>query len=240
MMGRINKTYIFNRMELAILFSLKGMKELYGFDLNVSGTVDKGRVNQSLFELSRKSVIVCDNKIVKIQEDIDNLLNVIMSAKKIVFFADKMKEKPEQSFYIGEQIVNVCIFGQTGENVRVELISEEELPEKLVQKGFYLEQIIENDFGYFKDEIISDSELMDIVERGFRSDKNQVWDQSEIKACLIIMSIFTRKKEEQILLFSRNMEDYIAISDMCGHRIYEYSQQKLFQVIAECFGGGNR
>ena len=57
-MERTESVYILKDMELALLLSLSGMKELYGFKMNDVQNPDRTAVYQTLFELEKSGFLI--------------------------------------------------------------------------------------------------------------------------------------------------------------------------------------
>ena len=57
-MERTESVYILKDMELALLLSLSGMKELYGFKMNDVQNPDRTAIYQTLFELEKSGFLI--------------------------------------------------------------------------------------------------------------------------------------------------------------------------------------
>lgn len=236
MTEQINKAFFIKKTELEILLAIKGTKELFGFQLGTQGKMEQGQLNQHLFEMTRKEIVYAEKNKILINPEIELLVKQIIDAEKMLVLSEKAEKYPEWCIYVGKEAVSIQLCGQYDDIVRLEKIILSDLPNWIVSAGFRMEQILK-DSTLYQQEQIECQELEELAENSFKKEKNEVLVQNGICACLLMFSMITQKKEQQILLCSKGMEDYITVSNGVVDDIYAYSERKLLYVICECIGG---
>ena len=222
-------------MEFKILLAMKGVNELYGFFMKEQENTDRFQVNKRLFEMAKKEIVFADDNKFLMNQDIEVMLNQIIDAEKMVIFSEKSAERPESCIYVGKEAVCIQLCGQNDDIVRLERVALSDLPEKIVESGFCVEQLLADDTLY-REEKITCPEIAEIAWKSFGKEKNEILKQNGVNACLLIFSMTTKQKEQQVLLIGSGMEDYITVSNGSIDDVYIYSEKKVFHIINQCIG----
>lgn len=138
----VTKAYYLKSNELKILLALKGMKELYGFKFGDDKELDRVQIHQALFEMHKRELVYTDGEKLRLIPDIDEIVKNICKASRVLILSESEGRYPEQCVYIADKAVCVQIIGENKENIRLENIEKEYLPEWLTDAGGNLDQLI--------------------------------------------------------------------------------------------------
>lgn len=231
-MGQSDKAYYLKNLDLAILLSLKGMKELYGIKMNSIQNPNRAMIYQTLFALERDKIIYADGGRIKIQPELDSILEDIKSAGRMLLYISVPSAYPDQCIYLGREAVLVSAYGTIGELYRIERISLESLPEKICECGFCLEELI-GVTGFMEDEEAVNPVLEAHAEHLFDQEcsglKTEEW--GNVLACLRMISLKDRQCIRQYLLLHDKIQDYVSVTDDYDTRLYVYTGKKVTDIL---------
>lgn len=232
-MGQSNKAYYLKNLDLAILFSLKGMKELYGIKMNRIQNPNRAMIYQTLFALEKDRIIFAGSCGIAIQPDLNSILEDIKNAEKMLLYISVPSAYPDQCIYLGRGAVLVSAYGTMGELYRIERISLESLPERIYECGFCLKELIDES-PFLDDTEIGNPILEEQAERLFEQEcsmlKEKEW--GTVTACLRMISLQDRQCIRQYLLLNDKIQDYISVTDDYETRLYIYTEKRVLDILA--------
>ncbi len=231
-MVQSDKAYYLRNLELALLLSIKGMKELYGIRMDNVQNPDQSLIYQALFELEKKRFICIDKGNVMIYPELDQMLDDIKNAERMLLYVNRCTEYPDQCIYLGINAVFISAYGTTGDMKRIESITLNLLPEKICEYGFHLEEMV-GDQGLLKKAEIENLELKEQTEALFNREFNKLEEDEwgNITDSLKVLSLKNRKYVKQYLLIKDKIYDYFSITDEQLSHIYVYSRKKVIDVL---------
>jgi len=230
-MGQTDKAYYLKNLDLAILLSLKGMKELYGIKMDKVQNPNRAMIYHTLFTLEKEQIISLGNGGIEIWPELDSILEDIKNAGKMLLYISIPSLYPDQCIYLGKKAVLVSPYGTMGEMYRVERISPESLPERICERGFCLEELIGAP-GFLEDTEVVNPVLEGQAEHLF--DKKCSASEEEwgaVTACLKMISLQERKCIRQYLLLNDKIQDYISVTDDEETRLYAYTEKKVIDIL---------
>ncbi len=231
-MERTESVYILKDMELALLLSLSGMKELYGFKMNDVQNPDRTAVYQTLFELEKSGFLIFrGNGEMEISPETEAVLENIRNAGKILLYCSMEAKYPEQCIYLGDEAVFVCACTVPGGRYRIRRVLREELPEEICACGFWLEGFVD-DQSLYKEERIENAGLEKKAEELFERAPS-IWREETgcITDCLRVVSPDNRRCIRQYLLMKEGLNDYFAVTDKDGTTLYGYAGRKVVEAL---------
>lgn len=231
-MNQSDKAYYLKNLELALLLSIKGMKSLYGFKMEDIRQPAKAAIYQTLFELEKKELIeVGGDKAIRIYPELDQILEDIKNAERMLLYICRASEYPDLCIYLGNRAVLVSSYGTAGDINRIQSVPEDELADKICENGFSLEEIV-SDESLFIEEPIEDPELEEkavlLFPEDFAGLEDKAW--GNIVSSLKMISLESREYQKQYLLMKGGLHDYFAVTDekTC---IYPYSKKIILETL---------
>lgn len=231
-MGQNDKAYYLKNLELSLLLSVKGMKELYGIKMDNIQSADQSLIYQTLFELEKKKLISVNKENVMIYKELDEILEDINSAEKMLLYTNRFSEFPDQCIYLAGRAVAVSAYGAVRGMNRIESISLSYLPEKICKCGFYIEELI-SDQSLFEKNEIDNPELKAWADTLFAKEPIS-FSETEwgtITNCLKLFSLNNRKCIKQYLLVRDRLNDYFLVTDEQTSLIYSYSKKRVIDIL---------
>ena len=231
-MDQKDKAYYLKDIELSLLLSVKGMKELYGIKMDNIENPDQLLVYQTLFELEKKKLIYVNKGNVMIYKELDEILEDISSAEKILLYSNRYSEYPDQCIYLSGRAVAVSAYGAVRGMNRIESISLSYLPEKICECGFYIEELI-SDQSLFEKADINNAELKTRADILFAKESILLSETEwgTITNCLRLFSLNNRKCMKQYLLVRDQLKDYFLVTDEQTSLIYSYSKKRVIDIL---------
>lgn len=241
-MNRQDKAYYLQNMELALLLSIKGMNAFYGFLMETIKKPEQAAVYRALFDLEKKEMILVDgNRKVRIVPELDQLLEEIKGAGRLLLYTDRLSEFPDQCIYLGNDgAVIVSAYGTTGMMNRLEMVCREALADKICENGFRLKEII-NDESLPAGKRIEEQELEEMAERFFLNDtpyEAADWGKAVRRLKLIGLKngLKSGENQKQYLLIRDRLNDYFAVTDETTS-IYPYSGKLIVETLKKDLTG---
>ena len=238
-MMQVTKAFYLKTIEFKILLALKGMKEIFGFKLCGEDDIAQAQVNQAIFELNKKGIVFAENNKLILIPEMNELLDAISQADRILIMSDCEGRYPEQCVYIADRAVSLQIAGQNKELVRLERIDSEVLPEWLMEVGGKLEQII-TDESFYEEQPAERPGLRHLATELFEKQRELVFEQKKVKVCFEVISLMTRKRMSMIFLYNDEIYDYIVVTNGIQSEVYPYSMKKLHQMLVRCMEGESK
>ncbi len=242
-MNQQDKAYYLQNMELALLLSVKGMNVFYGFLMDTIKKPEQAAVYRALFDLEKKELIsVDDNRKVTILPELDQLLEEMKAAKRLLLYTDRFSEFPDQCIYLGDGGgVFVSSYGTTGMVNRLEMVCREALADKICENGFCLKEMI-NDESLFTEKQIRVQELEEMAERFFLHDlipfEEADWGKAVRRLKLVCLKngLKSGENQKQYLLIRDRLNDYFAVTDETTC-IYPYSGKLIMETLKKDLTG---
>lgn len=230
-MSQNDKTYYLKDLELALLLSIKGMKELYGIKMEHIKNPPKTLIYQTLFELEKKELISGNKGKVVIDKRLNQLLDSISNAEKILYYTNRLLKYPDQCIYLSDRAVAVSVYGTVGDMKRIESVSLSRLPEKLCEYGFQMEEVI-SDRSLFEEIEIENPKLAALAEMLF-SRAPAIINENEWGTITNCMKLFSVKNgcKKQYLIAKEGFNDYFIVTDEKMSFIRPYSKKTVIDTL---------
>lgn len=232
-MGIDDKAYYLKNIELALLLSIKGVKTLYGFKMNNIQNPDPKLIYQTLFELEKKNIVSFqDKENITIYSGLNQILDNIKNAEKMLLYIDIRAEHPDQCIYLGDRAVFISTYGAMQNMNRIESISIDSLAEVIYERGFCLEEILSDQILFNEKEIMNPdlTEKADVLfGKEFGGLEEDEW--KIMTDCLRIYSLKDNKCIKQYLLIKDKLNDYFSVTDEKGSSIFAYSKKTLIDTL---------
>lgn len=230
---RQDKAYYLKSVELALLLSLKGVKELYGFRMEQADAPDTETVYRAVFALEQQRLITVDAaKRIVMAPDVDRLTDAIAGAEQMLLYTSRDPGRPQQCIYVGSGAVMVTPGGTHNDMHRIRQIPREELAGELWEQGFRIDELL-------SDECLYSAEELDLPEQAARAAhlldeadvrmEDAAWDG--ITDCLRLYRLRDRTCIRQYVLMRDTLRDYFAAADREGSRIYPYSRRIVVDTL---------
>lgn len=230
------KTYFLKNPEVAVLLSVKGMKELYGIRMENIRNPDRSVVYRTLFELEKNGLISLEEGRIVVRPELELMLEDIRDAEVMLSYTSAASEYPDQCIYLGRQAVLVSSYGTAGKISRLEGIELGRLPERIYECGFCLEEM-HGGLNPGTGSVDADTVLIGQAERLFGREYGTLRkeDWGIAASCLRMFSIRDRRCVRQYLLLKDRLWDYISVTDEDVTSLYDYSKEKLIEILTDDF-----
>lgn len=226
------KAYYFKDLELALLLSIRGMKELFGMKINNIQNLNQKLIYQTLFELEKKEFIAVQKEHVTVDKKLNMILETISNAEKMFWYTNRFSKYPDQCIYLADRAVAVSVYGTIGGMYRIESILLSHLPEKICEYGFYIEEIVSNQ-SLLRETKVEEQELKMQAEILFWKEATALAENDWGRAtnCLKLFSLKNRKCLKQYLTVKDKLKDYLTVTEKERTFVYIYSRQKVIDII---------
>lgn len=237
-MDQNDKAYYLKDLELALFLSLKGMKELYGFRMKHIQSPEPAHIYQTIFELKKENLLTVhksqnhEKEQITINPEMDQILDSIKDAEKILLYYNRQSEHPDRCIYLGDMAVLISAYGMSGNMNLIESVPVDALPETVCECGFCIEGLLEDE-SIYQEEEINNPALQEKADALFDKDFGTL-DKSEwgsVTDCLKLISVKSRKCIRQYLLVKDGLNDYFTVTDQEGSRVYMYSRKKVVDTL---------
>ena len=239
-MMNVDKAYYLKDLELAVLLSMKGMDELYGFRMKQVRHPKTEDVYETLFALSKRGLLTfreeegneSDRKRIIIEPDLDAMLEIITEAENVLIYSSERRDHPSRCIYLGKCAVFVS--GADGVINRVSACRMEALPEMICECGFWPDELAGGSDVAPGEPMGGGCDgaggiLPDMIREDAVTDRLK-WVSVEDKQCV-----------RQYLLIRDGLYDYCAVTDRDGrhiesclsHRIPELLRRDLSAVFSD-------
>ena len=237
-MDQNDKAYYLKDLELALFLALKGMKELYGFRMKNIQNPKLELIYQSIFELKKENLLSVQKsqshkkEQFAIKPELDQILDTIKNAEKILMYFNRQSERPDRCIYLGDRAVLISAYGISGNMNRLESVSVSMLPDTICECGFCIEELL-NDESIYKEEEIEHPALRKRVDALFDKEFGTLDDGEwgDITDCLKLISVKSRQCIRQYLLIKDGLNDYFSLTDKEGSHIFMYSRKKVIDTL---------
>ena len=205
---RQDKAYYLKSVELALLLSLKGVKELYGFRMEQADAPDTETVYRAVFALEQQRLITVDAaKRIVMAPDVDRLTDAIAGAEQMLLYTSRDPGRPQQ-------------------------IPREELAGELWEQGFRIDELLSDECLYSAEELDLPEQAARAARLLDEADvrmEDAAWDG--ITDCLRLYRLRDRTCIRQYVLMRDTLRDYFAAADREGSRIYPYSRRIVVDTL---------
>lgn len=232
-MEQIVKAYYIQEIELAVLLTALGQKQLYGYKLQSIDTVEDQQIDQALFAMARKKIITPGADSLIISGEYRSLLQGIMNASQLFVAADREQKYPELYLYMSDKVVVLQSHGQSGTMLKLEMWERSEAVERLMEWGFRIQSSLQESALYYGKESANKTDSPEFYDLN----KEQLLGKREINLLLLDLDIAKRRKNGQILVLRDGVEDQIIVEDQKEMIRYHYSVQRMTEVLSQHMGG---
>lgn len=236
MTDRIEKAYYLKEKELEVLLSIKGVRELYGFRMDVNGAVDRKELHRVLFGMAKKNMLSLSDGQFRIDEGVEAVLEDMAGAGNVLILTGG-PEYPECCIYAGQNLVLVRLLGRNGKIYRMESMDRREAGLKLREYGWMVPGLLDKT-PVCQEEGEQHQQMRKLAGMLYGQEKESISRREEVRRCLMQYSAFQGKKIRQLLIISGVLEDYITVSDGQQDEVYLYSDKKAEELLGQLLGGG--
>lgn len=240
-MDQNNKAYYLTDLELALFLSLKGMKELYGFRMKNIQNPEPQLIYQAIFELEKTKLLsireagevrTYDKVKIVINPELDQILDSIKNAKKMLLYFNRQSEYPDRCIYLGDRAVFISAYGVTGNMNLIESVTISVLPETVCECGFCIEELLDDE-SIYREEELEYPELQEkadaLFNKAFSTLEKAEW--GNVTNCLKLISVKSGKCIRQYLLVRDGLHDYFTATDQEGSHVFMYSRKKVMDML---------
>ncbi len=231
-MINIDKAYYLKDLELAVLLSMKGMDELYGFRMKQVRNPKTEDVYEALFALSKRGLLTfreeerngSDRKRITIEPDLDAMLEIITEAKHVLIYSSERGDHPSRCIYLGKRAVFVSTQGTDGIVNRVSACRIETLPEMICECGFQPDELAGG----------SDAVPGESTDGGCDGAGNILPDmirEDAITDRLKWISVTDKQCVRQYLLIRDGLYEYCAVTDHDGRHIESCLSNRIAELL---------
>lgn len=238
-MEQSDKAYFLKNLELALLLSVKGMKELYGLKMGNMQNPGQALVYQALFELEKNHLISFhDKENIEISPEMEQILENIKNTGKILLYYNKAAEYPDQCIYLDNSAVFVSSCGTLSNRYRIKGVPLESVPEEVCECGFHIKEMLD-ERTLFREEEIENAELAETIRLFFSKSPAALREEEWgcIKDCISVISLKNRQCVRQYLLMKDGLSDYFSVADEEKVHIFNYSKKKVIDILRKEIGG---
>lgn len=232
-MEQKEKAYYMQEIEFAVLLTAMGYKQLYGYHLQSMENVEEQQVNQALFSMARKGIILPGEEGFLITGEYRSMLQYLMKATQLLVVADREQRFPELYLYVSDKVVALQSYGQSGIMLKLELWDRTEAVDRLMQWGFCIESSLQVTVPSYGEEAEYRTDTPELFELG----KKQLLERREINMLLLDLDIMSRRKNSQIMVLRHGVEDQIVTENRTEMRRYRYSVRTMEAILSQCIGG---
>lgn len=236
MTDRIEKAYCLKEEELAVLLSIKSVRQLYGFRMEIGADMSREQLHRILFELARKKILSLSGNQIQIHDGVEAVLDDMMKAENVLILTGRA-EYPECCIYVGKNLVFVHLLGQSGKIYRIVSAEREEACLKMREYGWMVPGVIDKPKACWED-TQNHQQMQELARMLYAQGKERILQEEEVACCLMQYSLLQTKKIRQLLIVNGVLEDYLVLSDEEQDLVYLYSDEKSEELLGQLIGGG--
>lgn len=236
MTDRIEKAYCLKEEEIAVLLSLKGVRQLLGFQMGGSTDMNREELCRILFGMAKQNILSVSGNQIQMEEDVDVLLKDMAEAESVLFLTGG-EEYPECCIYAGKNLIFVCPLGQNGKIYRLESVARQKAWQKMRECGWAVPGVLKKPQIDQKDEE-EFHKIQELAKTLYSQKKETILQREEVKCCLMQYAVPKVRKTRQLLIVSDVLDDYLIWSDEEQNSVYLYSDEKSQELFGQLIGGG--
>lgn len=236
MTDRIEKAYCLKEEELAVLLTIKGVRQLYGFRMDIGAVMGRDRLHRILFELARKNILSVSESQIQIDDSVEAVLNDMAEAENVLILTGRA-EYPECCVYVGKNLVFVHLLGRSGKIYRIVSADRKEACLKMREYGWLVPGVLDKQQACWED-TGNHQQMQELARKLYAQEKERILQEEEVECCLMQYSLLQTKKIRQLLIVNGGLEDYLVLSDEEQDSVYLYSDEKSEELLGQLIGGG--
>lgn len=236
MTDRIEKAYCLKEEELAVLLTIKGVRQLYGFRMDIGVDMSREHLHRILFELARKNILFVSEGQIQIDDGVEAVLNDMVKAESVLILTGRA-EYPECCVYVGNNLVFVHVLGQSGKIYRILSADRKEACLKMREYGWLVPGVIDKPQASWED-TGNHQQMQELARMLYAQEKERILQEERVGCCLMQYSLLLAKKIRQLLIVNGVLEDYLVLSDEEQDTVYLYSDEKSEELLGQLIGGG--
>lgn len=226
----VTKAYYLQESEFAVLLAAKGVTEWYGFQIRGVRNLGRADINRTLFNLAKKDVITVSDRGIAISEGLDQIVEAVAGAERILVCSKRDDRFPEQCVYSGSRNVIVQYAGQGG-RIRLEAVQAGEIADRVIEVGFYQESIVKGGSSAENSEVKEPERLIKIARQLFGKGQEECMEEKEITAVMAGIRSLDRRTVSRLFLAADGFEDYIIFISDAEEKMFRYSESRLKELI---------
>lgn len=201
--------------ELVLLLMLHGVKQLYGFQIPALEGFTEQEAKQALFSLGQKGFAQEADGGIRLEAGLKKLVEQVAQADRVIHAKRQGTFPAGICLYIKESGTGakgaVCLeaLGETADLLRISY--QEEIVSCLEEKGFLLEELLEDDT------LFCDAEQSPELD----------WEEESWQTSLEMVDAVTGEAQMKLLLYKRPITDKILEITNEGRKVYLYSKRML-------------
>lgn len=236
MTDRIEKAYCLKEEELAVLLTIKGVRQLYGFRMDIGADMSMEQMHRILFELARKKFLSVSESQIQVDEGVEAVLDDMVKAENVLILTVRA-EYPECCIYVGENLVFVHLLGQSVKIYRILSVERKEACLKMREYGWLVPGVLDKPQACLGD-TGNHRQIQELARMLYAQEKERILQEEKVGCCLMQYSLLQTKKIWQLLIVNGVLEDYLVLSDEEQDLVYLYSDEKSEELLGQLLGGG--
>lgn len=235
MTERVEKAYYLKEEELAVLLSITGVRQLYGFRMDDSVDIKSERLHRLLFEMAKKGILSLEGGNFRIHADIEAVLRKLAKADNVLLLSGG-EEYSENCIYIAGDVVFIQLMGKSGRRYRIELTDREKAVTRIQEYGWKVPGPMENRQAVPTDDTLC-WKLLERAKSLYDMDRESLLQQKDVRCSLIQYAVSQRRKLQQFLILIGVLEDYIVVSNDEQNFVWLYSDERSRELLGQLIGG---
>lgn len=237
-MSEIDKAYYIREAELAILLSLAGWKEIYGYPLHDIPGIGEADIHQMLFDMAGRGMLDAKDGKISISAQWQKIVNGIASADALIVSTSTARDIEQLFAYISDFTAVIRAQWHGNGIIRVEIWKNEDMPDMIMRHGLEPDSVLRGMVQTKKAKASGDGKIVEKKSDSlFRKPLDEILREKSVLSVASFHDLKERKKREQVIVFRQGLENYISISNESGSSAELYSAEKALELIENWIGG---
>lgn len=236
MTERIEKAYYLKEEELAVLLSIMGVRQLYGFRMDRCADIWGDELHRILFGMARKGILSLKDGKLLIHTQTEAVLRDIVGADSVLILTGGEKY-PESCIYAGNNMVFVQLLGQSGKICRIEPVCRKRAAQKMQEYGWTVPGAAADAQAVCTGDEETCLQLQKQAGILYHMEKDELLQKKEVLCTLTQYSVRQNRKIRRLLILNGVLGDYMTVSDGKQNFIYPYSQENSEELLGRLIGG---
>lgn len=236
-MREIDKAYYIREAELAVMLSMAGQKEIYGYPLHNVHDIGEADIHQMLFDMAGRGMLDAKDGKISISAEWQEIVDGIANAGALIVSTSTAGDIEQLFAYISDFAAVIRAQWQGNSVIRVEIWKNEDMPDMIMRHGLKPDSVL---CGMVQTKKAKASDSIKIVEKKsdslFRKPLDEVLREKSVLSVASCHDIKERKKQEQIIVCRQRLENYISVSNEEGSSAELYSDEKALELIENWIG----
>lgn len=222
---------------MAVLLSLCGEKEMYGYPLRRIVGMKQEDVYQYLHGMVKREILAVADDSMHIKEPWRTIVQKIIEAEKLIVCEDSQGRYEERFLYISDCTIVVFAQGISGEILQIELLDNETVAAYILEHGMRIASFLKGDGEEVELQPDESTELLFWAKRVFSQALSATLKDSSVLSTIAYFNKSKREKQKQIAIVHQVIEDYVIEISQEESNLFRYSEVGLKFLIDRWIGG---